>query len=301
MPSRRITPSFATATIFADEFHRGKSYENWRPHGSGDWLLIYTVAGSGAIGLPDGTYRTKPGDLLLYEPGARQDYRTAPETGKWRLRWAHFRPRVAWHEWLSWPERGPHIRLIHLAGTWRKSCMDALGRMISASRRRDPVHIELALCALEEAILCGRAAQVKEQDLQADRRIERAMARLIDGFKQPFQLPALARECGLSVSRLSFLFRRQTGKTPGQFLEEQRLAHATHLLRRTALTIGEIAGECGFTDPFYFTNRFRRRQGMSPTSFREMSRQPDPRGIRTRARPSGATGDRQRAPGRAAF
>ena len=272
MPSRRITPHGHTPAIFADEFERGRSYENWRPHGSGDWLLIYTVAGSGAIGLADGSMRTRPGDLLLYEPEARQDYRTAAEAGKWRLRWAHFRPRPAWHEWLRWREVGPRIRLVHLQGPLRRSCLDALGRMIRASRRPGPIQVELALSALEEALLYGRAAQAEEEDLHGDRRIERATALLIDGFKAPFHLPTLARECGLSVSRLSFLFRRQMGRTPGQFVEEQRLSHAAHLLRRTALTVGEIATECGFADPFYFTNRFRRRQGMSPTRFRERSR-----------------------------
>jgi AraC family transcriptional regulator of arabinose operon len=223
--------------------------------------------------LRDGAYFTKPGDLLLYEPGARQDYRTAPRAGRWRLRWAHFRPRPDWHEWLAWHELGPRIRLVHLGGAWRKSCLDALGRMIRAARRAGPIQIEFALSALEEAILCGRAAQAEAEGIRGDPRIERAVARLIDGFKQPFHLPSLARECGLSVSRLAFLFRHQTGKTPGQFLEEQRLSHAVHLLRRTSLTVGEIAGECGFNDAFYFTNRFRRRQGLSPTHFRERSRQ----------------------------
>ena len=272
MPSRKIAPHTATTTIFADEFVQGRNYENWRPHGSGDWLMIYTVSGSGAIGLPEGTYRTRPGDLLLYEPGAVQDYRTDPQAGRWRLRWAHFRPRADWPGWLAWPERGPHIRLVHLTGSGRKLCLEAMGRMIRAARRPGPVQVELALCALEEAILCVRAAQAEAEGVRGDRRIERAIARLIDGFKQPFHLHALARECGLSVSRLAFLFRRQTGKTPGQFLEEQRLAHAAHLLRRTSLAIAEIAGECGFADPFYFTNRFRRHHGMSPTLFREKSR-----------------------------
>ncbi len=272
MPSRKTTPHQNISAILADEFDRGGDYASWRPQGSGDWLLIYTVAGSGAIGLPGGTYCTKPGDLLLYEPGALQDYRTAPEAGRWRLRWAHFRPRPAWHAWMAWHERGPRVQLAHLSGTWRKSCMEALGRMIRASRRPGPIQVEIALCALEEAVLCGHAAQSREKDVHGDPRIERAVARLIDGFKQPFHLPSLARECGLSISRLAFLFRRQTGKTPGQFLEEQRLSHATHLLRRTSLTIGEIANGCGFADPFYFTNRFRRHHRMSPTQFREVSR-----------------------------
>ena len=272
MPSRAITPSQPVTAIFADDFDQRSGWENWRPHGSGDWLLIYTVAGSGAIGLSNGVVHTRPGDLLVYEPDAVQDYSTNPEAGRWRLRWAHFLPRPSWHEWLRWHEIGPRIRLVHLPASWRRPCMEALGRMIRASRRSGPVQIELALSALEEAVLCGRAAQAEDEDIHGDQRIERATALLIDGFKKPFHLPSLARECGLSVSRLSFLFRQLVGKTPGQFVEEQRLSHAAHLLRRTSLTVGEIAAECGFADPFYFTNRFRRRQGMSPSQFREKAR-----------------------------
>ena len=114
--SRKVTPHAPATAIFADEFVSGRTYENWRPEGSGDWLLIYTVAGSGLIGLPQGAYQTRPGDLLVYEQDAMQDYRTAPEAGKWRLRWAHFRPRPPWHEWMLWREIGPRTRLVHLRG-----------------------------------------------------------------------------------------------------------------------------------------------------------------------------------------
>jgi AraC family transcriptional regulator of arabinose operon len=275
MASRAITPNVLVTSIFADEFERGSTYANWRPHGSGDWLLIYTAAGGGEIGLRNGTVRTRTGDLLLYEPGAVQEYGTAPEARRWRLCWAHFLPRPAWREWLSWPEIGPHLRLVHLPAAWRGPCREALGRMIRACRRSGPIQTELALSALEEAVLCGRAAQGEGEDLEADPRITRAVTLLNDGFKEPFHLPALARECGLSVSRFSHLFRRQLGKTPGQFIEEQRVSHATHLLRRTSLTIGEISAECGFADPFYFANRFRRNRGISPSQFREKAQEPD--------------------------
>jgi len=43
------------------------------------------------------------------------------------------------------------------------------------------------------------------------------------------------------------------------------------MLRLTALTVTEIAAESGFANPFYFTNRFRRRHGISPTGFRARS------------------------------
>jgi AraC family transcriptional regulator of arabinose operon len=36
----------------------------------------------------------------------------------------------------------------------------------------------------------------------------------------------------------------------------------------TSLGIAEIAAQVGYDDPFYFTNRFRRHAGKSPTQYR---------------------------------
>jgi AraC family transcriptional regulator of arabinose operon len=141
--------------------------------------------------------------------------------------------------------------------------------MIQATRRPGPIQIDLGMAALEEVILHGRTAQAKEDESSSDPRIARAVVWLTDRFKEPFHLPTLSQQCGLSVSRFSHLFRKRIGLTPGQFLERQRLSHAAHLLRLTSLTVGELAAECGFENPFYFTNRFRRHHGISPTAFRE--------------------------------
>jgi AraC family transcriptional regulator of arabinose operon len=145
--------------------------------------------------------------------------------------------------------------------------------MLQAYRQSNRLRIELALNALEEVILRAHAAQDGDLHATLDSRIVRAVSHLTEHFREPFHLPALARRCGLSVSRFSHLFRSQLGQTPGQFLERQRLAHAVDLLRRTPLGVAEIADACGFEDPFYFTNRFRRHYGKSPSRFRLAAQQ----------------------------
>ena len=47
-----------------------------------------------------------------------------------------------------------------------------------------------------------------------------------------------------------------------------RMARARQLLDRTAAPVAEIAREVGYEDPFYFSRRFQRHHGMSPTQFR---------------------------------
>src|ERR1700678_4488828 len=69
MRLRRETPHRLESDLNADEFRQGVKYTCWRPRGSGDWLLIYTVGGSGRITTPGGSFATRPGEAILYAPG----------------------------------------------------------------------------------------------------------------------------------------------------------------------------------------------------------------------------------------
>jgi AraC family transcriptional regulator, arabinose operon regulatory protein len=274
MPRRPITASFPNHAVYGDEFIRRKAYTNWRPHGSGDWLLIYTVEGAGLITTSKGSRRMGRGDVVLFEPGARQDYRTHPSAGSWRLLWAHFHPRPAWIPWLNWPEIDLKTRFFVLPpGEARQEFGRAMRRLVTLSRRRGSWMFELAYAALEEALLWTQVVQAEATQPLPDTRIQKAAAFLRDNFKQPFSLPNLAKTSALSVSRFSHLFRRQMGCTPVQFLEQQRLAHATQLLRLTGMSVEEVAAESGYDDPFYFSNRFRQHLGRSPRNFRIQSRE----------------------------
>jgi AraC family transcriptional regulator of arabinose operon len=286
MPRRSITAFFPSNSVYGDEFVRRKTYTNWRPHGSGDWLLIYTVEGAGLITTSKGSRRTSRGDVVLFEPGAMQDYRTYPGVGSWRLLWAHFLPRPTWIPWLSGPEIDAKTRFFVLPpGEARREFGQAMRRMVTLCRRRGNWMCELAYAALEEALLWTQAVQAEAAQPLPDSRIQKASAFLRDNFKQPFSLPDLAKASALSVSRFSHLFRSQMGCTPVQFLEQQRLAHAAQLLRLTGMSVEEVAAESGYEDPFYFSNRFRQHLGRSPRNFRIQSRESRRSGLKNQASP----------------
>jgi AraC-like DNA-binding protein len=65
--------------------------------------------------------------------------------------------------------------------------------------------------------------------------------------------------------------RRKLGQHSVRFqdlLDEERRCVAEDLLLTTAMTIQQIADQCGFNDAQNFSNAFRRWRGMSPTEFR---------------------------------
>ena len=267
MQRRQETISAIHEGIFADQFRRGPAYTNWRPRGTPDWLLIYTEDGSGHYTTAAGQLHTLPGDVTLYAPGEMHDYRTAGRN--WHLLWAHFMPRPHWQPWLKWPA-SHGLRMLRLPkGEVRDQFREAMLRAARMMRRKLPGALDLAFNALEEALIWTSVAASQDPWLSMDPRVRKAIDHLAAHSAEPFHLTSLARLCGASVSRFSWLFKRETGISPGAYLERQRMLHASRLLRLTSLGIAEIAAETGFADPFYFTNRFRRFCGMSPTNFRK--------------------------------
>ena len=79
---------------------------------------------------------------------------------------------------------------------------------------------------------------------------------LIDArYREPLDVPALARAAHLSPAHFSPEFRRSFGDTPHQFLLTRRLERAAALLRNTDRTVADI---CVTVGPF----------GVSPTAYR---------------------------------
>jgi AraC family transcriptional regulator, arabinose operon regulatory protein len=64
------------------------------------------------------------------------------------------------------------------------------------------------------------------------------------------------------------LFREHLGTSPQRYVERQRVIRATQLLELTARPVAAIAREVGWTDPLYFSQRFARFTGLSPTAYR---------------------------------
>jgi AraC family transcriptional regulator of arabinose operon len=273
MLPRIETPSFPMAGLFGGEFRRDHSYTNWRPKGSGDWLLIYTAGGSGYLTTPSHEGTTDIGEAILYAPGDLQDYKTNPLSRHWHLVWVHFVPRPSWYPWLQWPSGSHGVKSLCLErGEVRDRFKGALQRLLQLQQRQLPNVADLVSNALEEALLWAHLTASRGPWMRIDPRIRKAMDYLAADLRQPYRMEVLARHCGLSASRLAHLFKEEAGISAQQFSEKQRMWQAGRLLQLTGLGVAEVAAEVGYDDPFYFSNRFRRYAGKSPSQFRKTKR-----------------------------
>ena len=103
--------------------------------------------------------------------------------------------------------------------------------------------------------------------------IERMRTDIIQNFSDPnFDLQRILSSGQNNPEYLRKLFKKETGKSPLQFLLEMRLNTAAKLLKKSHiinLNIAEIAYQCGFTDPFYFSRFFKKYTGFSPMVYRQ--------------------------------
>ena len=86
-----------------------------------------------------------------------------------------------------------------------------------------------------------------------------------------FTIRDLALEFNLSTSYLQRLFKHQTGVSMAEWLNEQKLQRAAHLLANSYLSVKEIAHTIGYEHASSFIRAFERRFAQAPARFRKQS------------------------------
>jgi transcriptional regulator GlxA family with amidase domain len=87
-------------------------------------------------------------------------------------------------------------------------------------------------------------------------------------LQRRMSLSDLARSVNLSASHLGYLFRADTGMSPGQYLMNLRMEKARDLLAGSLLSVKQIRAEVGSNDKSNFARSFKRTYGVSPSEYR---------------------------------
>lgn len=88
-------------------------------------------------------------------------------------------------------------------------------------------------------------------------------------YKRNLSITDIANHVGMNRSALCVFYRRHTGKTLLERINERRLVVACHLLRRSTLTVQQVCFESGYKDYPHFCRMFKRQKGMTPKMFRK--------------------------------
>lgn len=101
-----------------------------------------------------------------------------------------------------------------------------------------------------------------------DSRIRRMLDFIGSHFAEELTVEQIAAAAGVGSRECLRCFQRTIQLAPGQYVQRYRMMRGAELLTETGKSISEIALDCGFDSPSYFSGMFRRSFGMTPREYR---------------------------------
>lgn len=86
-----------------------------------------------------------------------------------------------------------------------------------------------------------------------------------------FNVTDILNDSGYAEDYIRAYFKKITGKTPVELLNEIRIKHAETLINiyQNSLALSEIAQRCGFEDYIYFSRKFKAVNGLPPQKYQK--------------------------------
>ncbi len=132
---------------------------------------------------------------------------------------------------------------------------------------------QLRAAVLLEMLLVDLFLEKSGQHAEGSALLVQSLAAEIESYpERDWKLLQMAAQTRLSQSHLRRLFVKQMGLSPQAYVEQKRMARACRLLNETNWLIEKIAEAVGYSDPFYFSTCFRKSFGISPSSYRKVTR-----------------------------
>lgn len=108
------------------------------------------------------------------------------------------------------------------------------------------------------------AVSAPSSTLRAYQLIEPALRHMRDHYADSISVDALAQHCRVSKHYFCRVFKKATGKTAIEYLQDYRMTVADTMLGNTDKSIAQIAADCGFESANYFGRCYKATYGISP-------------------------------------
>ena len=122
------------------------------------------------------------------------------------------------------------------------------------------------MCSLSLVIIGRIAARRQKQTL-----IQRVIAAIDSDQMKAMSLKVLSQRFDISRIYLGQLFKKETGKSFSQYINERRVESAKKLLRTTTMKASEVAAMVGYSSANYFYRVFKKYAGVYPSEYADRS------------------------------
>jgi len=112
-----------------------------------------------------------------------------------------------------------------------------------------------------------------ETESQDNAKIDIIFKHINSNFQNHISLEEISAKASMTVPAFCRYFKKATGKTFTQLVNEYRVVHATKLLSESKISIADICYDCGFNNFSHFSKQFKEITGKSPSKYRSEKKQ----------------------------
>lgn len=277
-----INQSFGSSfTIRPFDKTASNVYPSWHFHPEIE--LTYIKGGSGRRHIGKHLSKYSNGDLLLIGPNLPHYGFTQAHCENEKEIVLQFNADFLGNDFLRIPEANKIRELLERAAygiSFNPPARKTIGSKIEVLSDIPPFKRLLAFVRIlhemaesDDYKLLNREKIKAEEENTQDEKLAHVFGIIRKDYHQEIKLEAVAEQANMTVPAFCRYFKKQSGKTFTQFINEYRIIHACKLLSDTTKMITEIAEESGYKNFSYFNRQFHKFTGKTPTQYRQEFKQ----------------------------
>ncbi len=161
-----------------------------------------------------------------------------------------------------WPEILP---------LYKKALTEARKKKASSNLKVKLYLAEILSLLYEHQLLTATETMAEAKGYQVEN-IKKAATYIREHYTSKMKISDVADYMGMSEQYLCRYFKKMTGKTLTEYMNEIRIEKASEMLSNTNEKVIDIAIQCGYDNISYFIKRFKNLKGITPQEYRKVSK-----------------------------
>jgi len=233
-----------------------------------EFQIYYITDGNGFYENKSGTFKVRPGTVMIIHPGEWHRFRPLKKTG-WTENYICFKGEIANNIFSSsWFTKEEPVVYCNM----REEIIDSFYKIFHLVQEENSCFQFIASGMIIK--LMGYIVSFKSQNDLKDKKmnniIEETRFLLREHVEENINLKELAIENNMAYSYFRKMFKKYTGFSPKQYFLHLKIDRAQELLISTDMTIKEIGYRLGFQSIYHFSRIFKEKTGKNPSELRKI-------------------------------
>jgi len=275
---KKLSPSFGSSILVKqhiDKVDKNDAYWHFHP----ELELIYINKGQGKTHIGNHLSYFNNSQLILIGSNLPHNGFTDRLTANGTETTVQFKSNFLGDDFVNIPEMANLVSLFDLAKKGIRFKMETkavMGPKINnlleyAGLDRVIKFLEILnyLALTDDYSLLNADGFAFEAEAQDSNKIDIIFKYVNKNFQNHITLNEIADQVSITVPAFCRYFKKVTGKTFTQLVNEYRVVHATKLLNETQMSIADVCFECGFNNFSHFNKQFNEITGKSASNYRK--------------------------------